>query len=93
MNLGYNAYHHPGEGINSIVFRRWDIYHGDHNSILGIGSISQDENLRIWLDDPNAGAGQEMINISQEKREDDIGGSDDIQMVYAESNSVVNTHL
>ena len=26
--LGYNTYHHPGEGVNRNVFRRWDIFHG-----------------------------------------------------------------
>ena len=39
------------------------------------------ENLGIGLDDPNAGL--EMVNIHQERRDDaDIGGSDEIQMVY-----------
>ena len=44
------------------------------NSMLGTGSMNQDGSLRIALDDPN--------DISQERRSDDIGGSDEIQMLY-----------
>ena len=58
----------------------------DPNSILETRSTSQDGNLRIELDNPNAG--QEMVNIGQERRDDGIGGSDGIQMAswYVESN-------
>ena len=54
----------------------------DPNPILGTGSISQDGNLCVGLDNDNPNAGPQMVNISQERRDDDIGGSDGIQIVY-----------
>jgi hypothetical protein len=51
----------------------------DHsNPILGMGSLSEDENLGIEPD--NLSANLEMGNISQERRDNDEG-SDEIQMV------------
>ena len=44
----------------------------------GTGSISLDGGLHTVPHDPNAN--QEMISI-EERRDDDIGGSDDIQMI------------
>jgi hypothetical protein len=44
----------------------------------GAGSISEDGSLHIGLQDPNAIP--EMIGI-EERRDDDIGGSDDIKIV------------
>ena len=44
----------------------------------GMGSINEDGSLRIGRHDPNAIP--EMISI-EEGRDDDIGGSDDIQIV------------
>ena len=53
----------------------------DPNQISGTESMSQDGSLYIGLDDPNADLG--MVNISQEREHDaDIGGSDEIRMVY-----------
>ena len=45
-------------------------------------NISQDRSLGIGLDDPNTG--QEMVNSISQEREGNanIGGSDEIQMVY-----------
>ena len=45
------------------------------------GSISKDGSLRIEPHDPNARPELEMISIREQRRDDDIGGSDDIQMV------------
>jgi len=51
----------------------------DHpNPIVGMGSLSEDENLGIEPDDLNANL--EVVNISQERRDND-DGSDEIQMV------------
>ena len=50
------------------------------DQISGMESMSQDGDMRIGLGDPNAGL--EMVNISQEGGDGDIGRSDDIQMVY-----------
>jgi hypothetical protein len=51
----------------------------DRNPIPGTGSISLDGSLRTGPHDPNAIP--EMISI-EERRDDDIGGGDDIQMVH-----------
>ena len=60
------------EAVGSLRFNAVD----DPKSDLGTGSISQDKSLCVGLDDPNAGV--EMVNISQERGDDDIGKSDDI---------------
>jgi hypothetical protein len=50
----------------------------DPNPIPGTGNISLDRSLRTRPHDPNAIP--EIISI-EERREDGIGGSDDIQMI------------
>ena len=51
----------------------------DHpNQIVGMGSLSEEGNLGIELDDLNANL--EVVNISQERTDND-DGSDEIQMV------------
>ena len=61
------------EAVGSLQFA------ADHpNPNVGMGSLSEDENLGIELDDLNANL--EMVNISQERRDND-DGSDEIQMV------------
>ena len=66
------------EAVGSLRFNAIN----DPNSTLGMGTcIGEDGNLDIGLDDPSAGL--KMANISQERGDsDDIGESDDIQMVY-----------
>jgi len=45
----------------------------DHpNQFVGMGSLSEDGNMGIKPDDPNKNL--EIINISQERRDDDEGG-------------------
>ena len=49
--------------------------------VKSMRSISQDGNLRIGLDNPNPDP--DIIDIWKGRRDDDdIGGSDEIQMVY-----------
>ena len=70
------------ETVSSLQFNVVD----DPNPILGTENcISRDGSLHIGVDDPNADL--EMVNINQERRDDDIGGSDDIQMVYRSTQS------
>ena len=67
------------KAVSSLQFNAVD----DPNPILATGSISHGVSLRIGLDDRNAVLEMPVvIDISQERRDDDIGGSDDIQMVY-----------
>ena len=77
--MGLSFHDEPSlvEAVGSLRFNAVD----DPNPNLGPGSISQDRSLGIGLDDLNAG--QQMVNISQERGEDaHNGGSDGIQMVY-----------
>ena len=76
MRLSFHDQPSLVEAVSSLRFNAVD----NPNPNLGTGSPSQDGSLRIELDDLNAG--QEMVNINQEKGDDDIGGSDDIRMVY-----------
>ena len=77
MGLSFHDQPSLVEAVGSLRFNAVD----DPNPNLGTGNISQDGSLDIGLDDP-ANAGLEMVNISQERGDDDIGESDDIQMVY-----------
>ena len=77
MGLSFHDESSLVESVSSLRFNAVD----DPNPNLGTGSVSQDGSLGIGLDDLNAG--QEMVNISQERGDDaDIGESDEIQMVY-----------
>jgi len=62
------------ETVGSLQFAANDL-----SLISGTESISPEGSLYIGPDDSNAIP--EMINITQERRDDDIGGSDDIQVV------------
>ena len=74
------SFHDDPSLVEAVGSLRFDVV-DDPNPNLGTGRISQDGCLHIGLDDPNAGL--EMVNIHQERRDDaDIGGSDEIQMVY-----------
>ena len=76
VSLGLSFHDEPSlvEAVGSLRFN-------NPNPNLGTGSISQDGSLVIGLDDLNAG--QEMENITQlERGKDNIGKSDEIQMVY-----------
>jgi hypothetical protein len=55
----------------------------DRNPIPGTGSISLDGSLRTGPHDSDTIPDLEMMTIrdSEERRDDDIGGNDDIQMV------------
>jgi hypothetical protein len=59
------------EAIGSLQFAT-----NDPNPIPGTGSMDQNENLDIGHDDPNP-----LSDMNQERRVDERGGSDDIQMV------------
>ena len=60
------------EAVESLQFA------ADHpNPIVGMGSLSEDGDLGMEPDDLNANF--EMVNISQERRDDD-DGSDEIQI-------------
>jgi len=48
------------------------------NPIPGTGSMDQDGSLHIGHDDPNPLP--DMVNINQERRDDEIRGSDNIQI-------------
>ena len=63
----------------SLVEAVGSLEYDDLHSIPTIESISEDGNLRIEPHDPTAEPG--MINIEEERRDDDIGRSDNIQMV------------
>ena len=60
------------EGVGSSRFVA-----ADSNPVPGT-SISQDTILHIGPHDPNVIPELEMISIREERRDDDIGGSDDI---------------
>jgi len=73
--MGLSFYDEPSlvESVGSLQFA------ADHpNPIVGMGSLSEDGNLGIEPDNRNANL--EMVNIGQERRDDDEG-SDEIQMV------------
>ena len=75
MGLSFHNEASLVEAVDSLQFA------ADHpNPIVGMGSLSEDGNLGIEPDDLNADL--EIVNISQERRDDDEGlGSDEIQMV------------
>jgi hypothetical protein len=73
--MGLSFHNEPSlvEAVGSLQFA------ADHpNPIAGMGSLSEDGNLGIEPDDLNAHL--EMVNISQDGRDNDEG-SDEIQMV------------
>jgi len=59
------------EAVGSLQFAT-----DDPNSIPGTESMDQDGNLDIGHDEPNP-----LSDMNQERRDDERGGSDDIQMV------------
>jgi hypothetical protein len=63
------------EAIGSLEFAA---DHPNPNPIVGMRSLGEDRNLGIEPDDLNVNL--EMVNISQERRDDDEG-SDEIQVV------------
>jgi hypothetical protein len=72
--MGLSFHDEPSlvEAVGSLKFET-----ADPNPIPGTGSISLDGSLRTGPHDPNAIPG----TISIEERDDDIGGSADIQMI------------
>ena len=76
MGLSFHDESSLVEAVGSLRFNAVD----DPNSNLGMGSISHDGSLGIGLD--NSNEDPEMVNISQERGDDSIGGIDEIQMVY-----------
>jgi len=73
--MGLSFHDEPSlvEALDSLQFA------ADHpNSIVGMGSLSEDGNLGMEPDDLNASL--EMVNVSQERRDND-DGSDEIQVV------------
>jgi hypothetical protein len=73
MGLSFHDESSLEETVSSLQFAA-----DDPNPIVGMGSLSEDENLGIEPDDLDANL--EMVNISQERRDND-DGSDEIQMV------------
>ena len=45
----------------------------DSNSTMGMGGISQDENLCLGPDSPNPPPSPEEVSISEERRDDEMG--------------------
>ena len=74
MGLSFHDEPSSVEAVGSLRFGT-----ADPDAISGTGSISLDRSLCTGPHDPNAIL--EMISI-EERREDDIGGDDDIQIVY-----------
>ena len=73
MGLSFHDEPSLAESVSSLRFNAVD----DPNPNPGTGSISQDGSLGIGLDDLNAG--QEMVDISQERGHNAvIGESDEI---------------
>jgi len=73
MGLSFHDQASLVEAVDSLQFA------ADHpNPIVGMGSLSEDGNLGIEPDDLNANL--EMVDIRQERRDDDEG-SDEMQMV------------
>ena len=58
-------------------------FHDQTSLVEAVGSlhISQDNNLSNGPHDPNVIPELETISIGEERRDDGIGGSDDIQMI------------
>jgi hypothetical protein len=77
MGLSFHDEASLAEAVSSLRFGGVD-----PNPIPGMGSISLDGSLRIEPYGPNEIP--EMISI-EERRDDDIGGSDDIEMVDIKS--------
>jgi len=75
VSMGLSFHDEPSlvETVGSLQFAT-----DQPNSIVGMGSLSEDGDLGIELDDMNANL--EMVNISQKRRDND-DGSDEIQMV------------
>ena len=81
VSLGLSFHDEPSlvESVGSLRFNAVD----DPNPNLGTENVNQDGSLGIGLDDLNAG--QDIVNTSQKRVDDadiDIGGSDEIKMVY-----------
>ena len=74
MRLSFHDEPSLVEAVGSLRFED-----ANSNPIPGTGSISLDGTLRTGPHDPNAIP--EMTSI-EERRDDDIGGDDDIQIVY-----------
>ena len=74
MRLSFHDESSLVEAVGSLRFED-----ANPNPILGTGSINLDGSLRTGPHDPNTVP--EMISIG-ERRDDDIGGDDDIQIVY-----------
>jgi hypothetical protein len=95
--LGYNTYHHPGVGVNgtdelslveSVGSLRFEA--ADPNAVPGTRSISLDGSLCTGPHHPNAIL--EMTSI-EERRDDNIGGDDNIQIVPIKSTDSSNEIL
>jgi len=78
VSMGLSFHDEPSlvETVGSLQFAADSL---DTTSGVGSIMISEDEILDIGLDDPNAIP--EIVNISQERRDDGIGRGDNIQMV------------
>ena len=74
MGLSFHDQPSLVEAVGSLRFEAADL-----NSIPGTGSIRLDGNVRTEPHDPNAIP--EMIGI-EERRDDNIGGDDNIQIVH-----------
>ena len=75
------SFHDEPSLVGAVGSLRFNAVDHDPYPNLGTGSISQDGSLGIiGLDNPT-NEGPEMVNISQERGDDNIGKNDDIQMV------------
>ena len=75
LGLSFHNKESLDEAVGSLQFAA-----DDPNSIPEAGSIDQDRSLHIGHDD-DLNPLPVMRNINQERRDDEIGGGDDIQIV------------
>ena len=76
------SFHHETSFEEAVSSSFWfNVPVDDPNPVCGMGPfVSRDGILHIELDDPNASP--EIVNTTSKGRNDEISGSDDIQMVY-----------
>lgn len=75
MGLSFHDESSLAEAVSSLRFVADDL-----NPISRTGSISEDWSLRIEPHDSNVIPELEIISIREEKRDDGMGGSDNIQV-------------
>ena len=80
MRVSLGLSFHDKESFDEAVGTSWHFAVDNPNPISEAGSIDQDRSPHIGQDD-DLNPLPVMGNIDQERRDDEIGGSDDIQIV------------